>query len=98
MEKMCMQHLLRESGLQPLLQSGSARKCWIECPEYKDFAGKSVPWAGLLADVVKNLFAEIVEPSVPFGLTELSCDRVAVCAPASRRCARQPSDAHSASE
>ena len=58
-----MQHLLRESGLQPLLQSGSARKCWIECPEYKDFAGKSVPWTGLLADVVKNLFAEIVEPS-----------------------------------
>ncbi len=38
-----MQHLLRESGSQPLLQSGTARKCWIEWTEYKDFAGESAP-------------------------------------------------------
>ena len=88
MEKMCMQHLMRESGWQPLLQSGSARECWIEYPEYKDFSGKSACQAGLLVDVVKNLFAEIVEPSCSIWLDRAvmrpSC-RLRACVPQMRQ-------------
>ena len=40
---------------------------------------------------------KLLNHHVPFGLTELSCDRVAVCAPASCSGGRQTSDAHSAS-
>jgi len=67
MEKMCMQHLLREPRLHPLLQSGSARKCWIECLNFKDFSGESACCAGSSVDVVETCLPTLLNRHVPFG-------------------------------
>jgi hypothetical protein len=97
MEKMCMQHLLREPGLPPLLQSGGARKCWIGCLDVQDFSGESACCAGSLVDVVVPRLPKLLNHDVPFGLTELSRTDVAVFrAPAYCMCVRHAFSTHSA--
>jgi hypothetical protein len=91
---------LREPGLQSLLQSGSARNCWIECMDFKDFSGESACCAGSPVDVVETCLPTLLNRYVLFGLTELSCAQVAVSPRLSYLYsrARNASSAHLASE